>query len=34
MKIDSFPKLIAAILGILVGLNLPEITSFIMSLFR
>ena len=34
MKIDSFPKLIAALLGILVGFNLPEIWNFIVSLFR
>ena len=33
MKINNVPKLIAAILGILVGLNLPEIWSFITSLF-
>ena len=33
MKIDSVPKLIAAILGIMAGLYLPEILSFIRSLF-
>jgi hypothetical protein len=34
MKLDSTPKLIAAIAGILVGLNLPEIFEFIKNLFR
>ena len=34
MKIDSTAKLIAAILGILAGLYLPEICGFITSLFR
>jgi len=34
MKIDSTAKLICAILGILVGLNLPEIFEFLVSLFR
>ena len=33
MKLNSFPKLIAAILGILVGLNMPEILAFIKGLF-
>ena len=33
MKLDSLPKLIAAILGILAGLYLPEIWNFITSLF-
>ena len=33
MKLDSLPKLIAAILGILVGLFYPEIWSFLTSLF-
>ena len=33
MKIDSLPKLICAVLGILVGLYLPEIWAFITSLF-
>ncbi len=33
MKIDSTAKLIAAILGCLVGLYLPEIWEFITSLF-
>ena len=33
MKINSVPKLIAAILGIIVGLYLPEIWDFITSLF-
>lgn len=33
MKINSVPKLIAAILGILVGLYFPEIWNFITSLF-
>ena len=34
MKINSIPKLIAAIAGILVGLYYPEIWAFITSLFR
>ena len=34
MKIDSTAKLISAILGILVGLYLPDIWAFIVSLFR
>ena len=34
MKIDSLPKLLAAIAGIIVGINLPEIWNFIVSLFR
>ena len=33
MKINTWPKLIAAILGILVGLYFPEIWDFITSLF-
>jgi len=33
MKLDSLPKLIAAIVGILAGLYLPEIWQFITSLF-
>lgn len=33
MKINSIPKLIAAILGILVGLFYPEIWTFLTSLF-
>lgn len=33
MKINSIPKLIAAILGILVGLFYPEILTFLTSLF-
>ena len=33
MKINTWPKLIAAILGILVGLYFPEIWNFITSLF-
>lgn len=33
MKINSWSKLIAAILGILAGLYLPEIWDFITSLF-
>jgi len=33
MKIDSLPKLIAAVLGILVGLFFPEIWEFLTSLF-
>ena len=33
MKINSLPKLIAAVLGILVGLYFPEIWNFITSLF-
>ena len=34
MKLNSWPKLIAAMLGILAGLYLPEIWEFITSLFR
>ena len=34
MKINSIPKLIAAVLGILIGLFYPEIWAFITSLFR
>ena len=34
MKINSLPKLLCAILGILVGLYFPEIWAFISSLFR
>ena len=33
MKLNSTPKLIAAILGILVGLFYPEIWAFLKSLF-
>jgi len=33
MKLDSLPKLIAAILGIIAGLYLPEIWNFLTSLF-
>jgi len=33
MKINSIPKLIAAILGILIGLFYPEIWAFLTSLF-
>lgn len=33
MKLNTWPKLIAALLGILVGLYLPEIWEFITSLF-
>lgn len=33
MRIDSWPKLFSAIGGILVGLYLPEIWAFIVSLF-
>lgn len=33
MKIDSPRQLFFAILGIVVGLNLPEIADFIRSLF-
>jgi len=33
MKINSVPKLIAAIAGIIVGLYFPEIWEFITSLF-
>jgi hypothetical protein len=33
MKINSWPKLFAAMVGILVGLYLPEIWAFITSLF-
>lgn len=34
MKLDSWPKFFAALLGILVGFNLPEIWEFIRSLFQ
>ena len=34
MKLDSMPKLLAAVAGILVGLYLPEIFDFIASLFK
>ena len=33
MRIDSWPKLFAAIAGIFVGLYLPEILAFIQGLF-
>ena len=33
MRIDSPKKLFFAILGIVVGLNLPEIAEFIRNLF-
>ncbi len=33
MKINSVPKLIAAILGILAGFFFPDILEFITSLF-
>jgi len=33
MKINTWPKLIAAILGILAGLCFPEIWNYITSLF-
>ena len=33
MKINSIPKLIAALLGILIGLFYPEIWAFLTSLF-
>ena len=33
MKINTWPKLIAAILGILAGLYFPEIWNYITSLF-
>ena len=33
MKINSIPKLIAAITGILIGLFYPEIWAFLTSLF-
>ena len=33
MKINSLPKLAAAILGIIAGLYLPEVLNFIRSLF-
>ena len=33
MKINSWPKLFAAMAGILVGLYFPEIWNFITSLF-
>ena len=34
LKLDSLPKLLAAIAGIIVGLYLPEITEFIKALFH
>jgi hypothetical protein len=34
MKINSWPKLFAALLGIFLGFNLPEIWAFLVSLFR
>lgn len=34
MKINTWPKLFFALLGILTGLYLPEILGFIVSLFR
>ena len=33
LKLDTLPKLLCAIAGILVGLYLPEIWDFITSLF-
>lgn len=33
MKLNTFPKLIAAILGCIVGFHLPEIWVFLVSLF-
>lgn len=33
MKLDTFPKLFFALLGILVGFYLPEIWNFIQGLF-
>ena len=33
LKLDSLPKLLCAIAGILVGLYLPEIWNFLVSLF-
>lgn len=33
MKINTVPKLIAAMLGILAGLYFPEILAFLKSLF-
>ena len=33
MKLNTWPKLIAAILGILIGFNLPEIWEFLTGLF-
>ena len=33
LKLDTLPKLLAAIAGIIVGLYLPEIWDFITSLF-
>lgn len=33
MKLNTWPKLLAALLGILVGLYFPEIWNFITSLF-
>lgn len=33
MKIDSLPKLIIAMVALLVGFNIPEIYQFLVSLF-
>ena len=33
MKINSFPKLIAAMMGIFAGLYFPEIVEFLKRLF-
>ena len=33
MKLNSWPKLLSALAGILVGLYLPEIWAFLQSLF-
>lgn len=33
MKLNTFPKLIAAILGCIVGFYIPEIWNFLLSLF-
>ena len=34
LKLDSLPKLLCAIAGIVVGLYLPEILEFIKALFH
>jgi len=34
MKLNTWPKLLCALLGILAGLYFPEIWAFITSLFR
>jgi len=33
LKLDSFPKIVFAILGMIVGFHLPEIIEFLKGLF-